>query len=87
MRDRMPRAPSADRVDPAAAPSSQMRDVHKLYGGIRALNGLSLSIATGEVHCIVGPNGAGKSTFFKMLMGTERPTSGTIVYKGKDITR
>lgn len=69
------------------APILEMRDVHKLYGGIRALNGLSLRIAEGEVHCILGPNGAGKSTFFKMLMGTERPTSGTIVYKGEDITR
>lgn len=68
-------------------PILEMRDVHKHYGGIRALNGLSLSIAGGEVHCILGPNGAGKSTFFKMLMGTERPTTGTIVYKGEDVTR
>jgi branched-chain amino acid transport system ATP-binding protein len=65
----------------------EVRDVYKLYGGIRALDGLSLSVAQGEVHCVLGPNGAGKSTFFKMLMGTERPTSGSIIYKGRDITR
>jgi ABC-type uncharacterized transport system ATPase subunit len=68
-------------------PILEMRDVHKHYGGIRALNGLTLSIPAGEVHCILGPNGAGKSTFFKMLMGTERPTSGRIVYQGRDVTR
>lgn len=72
----------------SAAPAIlEVRDVSKLYGGIRALDGLSLSVTQGEVHCVLGPNGAGKSTFFKMLMGTERPTSGTIVYKGEDITR
>jgi branched-chain amino acid transport system ATP-binding protein len=80
-------AKGTPRARPGGAPILEMRDVHKLYGGIRALNGLSLRIAAGEVHCILGPNGAGKSTFFKMLMGTERPTSGTIVYKGIDVTR
>ena len=65
----------------------EVRNVYKLYGGVHALDGLSLSVEQGEVHCVLGPNGAGKSTFFKMLMGTERPTSGTIVYKGENITR
>lgn len=65
----------------------EVRDVYKRYGGIRALDGLSLSFAEGEVHCVLGPNGAGKSTFFKMLMGTERPTSGSIIYKGRDVTK
>ena len=80
---------AAAATDPLARRDAilEMRDVHKLYGGIRALNGLSLTIAAGEVHCILGPNGAGKSTFFKMLMGTERPTSGRIVYRGEDVTR
>ncbi len=74
-------------VDPSRPEILALRSVTKLYGGIRALNGLSLSIAEGEVHCILGPNGAGKSTFFKMLMGTERPTSGEVIYKGADVTR
>jgi ABC-type uncharacterized transport system ATPase subunit len=72
---------------PTAGTILEVRDVYKLYGGIRALDRLSLSITQGEVHCVLGPNGAGKSTFFKMLMGTERPTSGSIHYKGHDITR
>lgn len=64
-----------------------VQDVHKVYGGVHALNGLSLSIKEGEIHCILGPNGAGKSTFFKTLMGTEQPTNGEIFYKGHNITR
>ena len=75
-----------------SAPSSirpilEVFDVYKLYGGVHAIDGLSISIEQGEVHCVLGPNGAGKSTFFKMLMGTERPTFGRIVYNGQDITR
>lgn len=62
-------------------------DVHKVFGGVRALNGLSLAFNAGEIHCVVGPNGAGKSTLFKLLMGTDKPTSGRIFYKGNDITR
>ncbi len=72
---------------PADDPILEVRDVRKLYGGVHALDGLSLSVARGEVHCLLGPNGAGKSTFFKMLMGLERPTSGTIHYDGADVTR
>jgi ABC-type sugar transport system ATPase subunit len=65
----------------------EARDVHKVYGGVRALNGLTLSIMEGDIHCVVGPNGAGKSTLFKTLIGVERPTSGQIFYKGEDVTR
>ncbi|WP_439544224.1 ABC transporter ATP-binding protein [Hyphomicrobium sp.] len=65
----------------------EVSDVRKYYGGIHALDGLSLSVKRGEVHCVLGPNGAGKSTFFKTLIGTERPTSGRIIYNGSDITR
>ncbi|WP_020188324.1 ABC transporter ATP-binding protein [Methylopila sp. 73B] len=70
-----------------SAPILEVRDVHKVYGGVRALNGLSLSVAPGEIHCVVGPNGAGKSTFFKTLIGVERPTSGQVFYKGQDVTK
>lgn len=68
-------------------PILEVRDVHKVFGGVRALNGLSMSIAEGEIHCVVGPNGAGKSTFFKTLIGVERPTTGKVFYKGRDVTR
>ncbi len=68
-------------------PLLEVRDVVKAYGGVRALNGLNLSVQEGEIHCVLGPNGAGKSTFFKTIMGTERPTAGKVFYKGEDVTR
>jgi branched-chain amino acid transport system ATP-binding protein len=71
----------------AGLPILEVRDVRKVFGGVSALDGLSLAIADGEIHCLLGPNGAGKSTLFKLLMGTDRPTSGAIVYRGRDITR
>ena len=65
----------------------QVHDLHKDYGGVHAVNGLTMSVEKSDIHCIIGPNGAGKSTFFKLLMGIERPTAGTIFYQGQDITR
>ncbi len=64
----------------------EVQDLHKDYGGVRALNGLTMTIGRNEIHCIIGPNGAGKSTLFKLLMGIERPTSGRVFYRGQDIT-
>jgi len=71
---------------PAGLAILEARDVRKVFGGVSALDGLSLAIAEGEIHCVLGPNGAGKSTLFKLLMGTDRPTSGEIIYRGRDIT-
>jgi ABC-type branched-subunit amino acid transport system ATPase component len=73
-------------TEPAGA-IVEVRDLHKDYGGVRAVNGLNLSVREDEIHCIIGPNGAGKSTFFKLLMGLERPTAGSVLYRGRDITR
>lgn len=70
-----------------AEPILEVRNIYKIYGGVHALDGLSLSVPKGAVQCLLGPNGAGKSTFFKMMMGIERPTSGEIYYKGQDYTR
>lgn len=67
-------------------PILEVRDLYKIYGGVHALDGLSLSVPKGAVQCLLGPNGAGKSTFFKMMIGIERPTSGEIFYKGENIT-
>ena len=64
----------------------EVQDLHKDYGGVHAVNGLTMTMGRNDIHCIIGPNGAGKSTFFKLLMGIERPTSGRIFYRGRDIT-
>ena len=64
----------------------EVQNLHKDYGGVRAVNGLTLSVRKNQIHCIIGPNGAGKSTLFKLLMGIERPTIGRVIYNGKEIT-
>ena len=55
-------------------------------GGARILEDVSLTVGAGELVGIIGPNGAGKSTFFKMLTCEVPPTSGTILFEGRDIT-
>ncbi len=56
------------------------------FGGVRAVDGVSLAVAEGELRCLIGPNGAGKSTFFKCLTGQYKPTSGRILWRGRDVT-
>ncbi|QIB33944.1 ABC transporter ATP-binding protein [Ancylobacter pratisalsi] len=53
---------------------------------MKVLHGISLEVLQGEVVCIIGPNGAGKSTFLRTLSGLNRPTDGSIVFKGEDVT-
>jgi branched-chain amino acid transport system ATP-binding protein len=60
-------------------------DVHMKYGDFVAIDGITLSIAEGELVSIVGPNGAGKTTFVNLLTGLLAPTAGTVRFKGEDI--
>jgi len=59
----------------------------KAFNGFVAVDGVSLQVRRGEIHAIIGPNGAGKTTFFNLLTKFLQPTSGSIFYKGKEITR
>jgi branched-chain amino acid transport system ATP-binding protein len=59
--------------------------IGKAYGGFVALQGVSLSIAAGELVSIVGPNGAGKTTLVNVLTGLLKPTAGVVRFKGNDI--
>ncbi len=61
-----------------------MRGVVKTYGAVRALDGLDLSVRTGEVHGFLGPNGAGKSTTLRALLGLHRTDQGTLQVLGRD---
>jgi ABC-2 type transport system ATP-binding protein len=58
--------------------------LRKAYGSTRALDGLDLSVETGEVHGFLGPNGAGKTTTLRMIAGLLKPTAGRIVVNGHD---
>ena len=66
----------------------QVTDLKKHYNGgdIKALDGITMNIDKGEVVVIIGPSGSGKSTFLRSLNLLEKPTSGTILFEGVDIT-
>ena len=67
------------------APLLEAVDLVMRFGGVVAVNGVSMRINEGELHCLIGPNGAGKSTFFKMLSGQLRPSSGQVRLRGRSI--
>lgn len=56
------------------------------FGRLRAVDGVSLSVAPGAVHALIGPNAAGKSTFFNLISGEIPPTAGRVYFHGRDIT-
>ena len=64
----------------------QAKNVSKAYGGIRAVDGVSLALPDGSLHAIIGPNGAGKSTFLRLLKREETVDSGNIFLHGVDVT-
>jgi len=57
-----------------------LEDVHVSFDGFKAINGLNLDIAPGELRCIIGPNGAGKTTMMDIITGKTRPDSGTVFF-------
>ena len=65
----------------------QAETVSKRFGNLVAVDGISMTVETGELRAIIGPNGAGKTTFFNLLSGLFPPTSGRIVFAGEDVTR
>ena len=65
----------------------ELDKVEKHFGGLAAVNGVTMRADDGEILAIVGPNGAGKSTLLKLIVGLEVPTSGTIRFDGEEITR
>jgi ABC-type branched-subunit amino acid transport system ATPase component/ABC-type branched-subunit amino acid transport system permease subunit len=77
-----PRSPVADDGD-----LLEVRDLRKSFAGVQALRGLDLTVATGEIVGLIGPNGAGKTTTFELVAGFLRPDSGTVRYRGTDVTR
>jgi len=59
----------------------------KVFGGLTAVNRVDFQVRRGELRSVIGPNGAGKTTFFNLLTGVLPPSSGRVLFKGRDITR
>jgi branched-chain amino acid transport system ATP-binding protein len=64
----------------------ETRALSKHFGGLNAVNEADLSVAPGEIRALIGPNGAGKTTLVGMICGRLAPSSGSIFYRGEDIT-
>lgn len=63
-----------------------LENLRKEFGGLTAVDNLSITVEEGEILGFIGPNGAGKSTTFDCVTGTHTPTSGTVWYRGEDVT-
>jgi methyl-galactoside transport system ATP-binding protein/inositol transport system ATP-binding protein len=65
----------------------EMKNIVKTFPGVKALRGVDLKVRRGEIHAIMGENGAGKSTLMKCIIGLHAPTSGQIIFDGKELGR
>lgn len=64
----------------------ELRGVSQHFGSLKAVDGVSLTVARGARHAVIGPNGAGKSTLFGLVAGVRRPTGGRVLLDGQDVT-
>lgn len=64
----------------------ELRDVAQHFGQLKAVDGVSFSVAAGARHAVIGPNGAGKSTLFALIAGTRAATAGAVLLDGEDVS-
>jgi ABC-type branched-subunit amino acid transport system ATPase component len=69
----------------AVRPLLELREVKRRFGGVRAVDGVTLTVDEGAVVALIGPNGAGKSTLFALMMGELAPSAGEILLDGRDM--
>ena len=85
MAEAVPPVLSGGQARTVSAPLWEARDVSKTFPGVRALDGVSLSLNVGEVHALVGENGSGKSTLVKCLSGIYQPDAGELLHRGSPV--
>jgi len=66
------------------SPVIEASHIVKSFGGVRAVDDVSVSVMPGEIHAVIGENGAGKSTLMRILAGVETPDSGSVRIDGKN---
>ncbi len=64
----------------------EVRDLNKAFGGLQAVNRCSFNVEVGSITALIGPNGAGKTTAFDIINGVLQPDSGTVRFRGRDVT-
>jgi branched-chain amino acid transport system ATP-binding protein len=69
-----------------ASPFFEVADLAKRFGGVNAVDGVSLDVADGEICSVIGPNGAGKTTLFNLISGSFKPDRGRVTFRGEDFT-
>ena len=63
----------------------EVKELHKRFGGLRAVTDVSFSVEPGQIKAVIGPNGAGKTTLFNMISGTFPASSGSVLFEGKEL--
>ena len=71
--------------DTPEAPLLEVRNLTRRFGGLKAVDDLSFAVTAGTIHGLIGPNGAGKTTTFNLISGFYAPSSGRILYQGRDV--
>ena len=74
-------------ADDAQTPVLEVRNVSKRFGGVKAVNDVSLRVMPREIVSLIGPNGAGKTTTFNLISGVLPPSEGQIIYRGQDTAK
>ena len=64
----------------------QAKNIYKDFSGLKVLTGVDFTVKENEKHAVIGPNGAGKTTLFNIISGKYKPSSGSIIFKGEDIS-
>jgi len=67
-------------------PLLKIEDIHLSFGGVKAINGVSIDVDKGRIHAIIGPNGAGKTSIFNCISSVYRPQQGTVYFEDRKIT-